>query len=597
MQRTGGQMVVEYLISEGVKYVFAVPGHGNTALLDAFVDHKHEISVLPAMHEQGAAHMADGYYRATGEVAVVISSLGPGATNTLTGLATAYGDSIPFLLIAGGVHTYMENRGVLQEIDRPHSNNFPAMAAPVVKRWWQPGRLEQLPTILHQAFNTMLEGRRGPVLIDLAQDLQAELGEWDPPEPLKRRASGRPSGSRAEIARAAAVLAAAERPVLLGGGGVIQAGATDAFVQIAEHLGAPVTTTFNGKGVIREDHELFAWPCGDMGSISGNAMTRQADVILAVGCRFSDRITSSYRPGVTFNIGTTTKLVQIDIDGFEIGKNYPVEVGIVGDAKPALEDLLAELQQASSPADYRSTGYFAELQDLKRQWEERLRPMQTTDHVPMTLSRAMVEVRKVLPHDGIVVTDSSSPQAHVYNEFQVFEPKTHITDGCMQGIGFGVPAAFGVQLGAPDRRVLSIVGDGSFLMTGTELAAAVMMGLPTVVLVFNNGGWGAIANLQENLFGPDRELNTKFRLRSGERYFANIAEMARALGCHAERVDHPSDLGAALERAFAAGRPAVVEAMSEPELPWSGVHVTGEWDITVPAYLQGREQYVSSRGF
>jgi acetolactate synthase I/II/III large subunit len=597
MQRTGGQMIVEYLISEGVKHVFAVPGHGNTALIDAFVDHKDEIALLPAMHEQGAAHMADGYYRSSGEVAVVITSMGPGATNALTGLTTAYADSIPFLLITGGAHTYLENRGLLQEIDRPHGNNFPAMAAPVVKRWWQPSRLEQFPTVLHQAFNAMLEGRRGPVLIEVAQDLQAELGAWDPPEPRKRRASGRPSGSRADIARAAEILAAAKRPVLLAGGGVIQAGATGAFVQIAEHLGAPVSTTFNGKGAIPEDHELFAWPCGDNGSISGNEMTKKADVILAVGCRFSDRVTSSYRPGVTFNIGTTTELVQIDIDGFEIGKNYPVAVGIVGDAKPALEDLLAELQQASSPADYRASGYFAELQDLKRQWAEYLAPMRTTDHLPMTVSRAMVEVRKVLPRNGIIVTDSSSPQAHAMNEFPVYEPKTHITDGCMQGIGFGVPAAYGAQLGAPDRPVLAIVGDGSFLMTGAEVATAVMLGLPTVVLVFNNGGWGAIANLQQNLGGEDREINTKFRRPSGERYFANVAEVAKGLGCYAERVEDPGDLGAAIERGFEADGPAVIEAMTDPELPWSSIHAVGEWDITVPAYLKGRDSYVSARGF
>jgi acetolactate synthase I/II/III large subunit len=597
MQRTGGQMIVEYLISEGVKYVFAVPGHGNTALLDAFVDHKDEISVLPAMHEQGAAHMADGYYRSSGEIAVVITSMGPGATNALTGLTTAYADSIPLLLITGGAHTYLENRGLLQEIDRPHGNNFPAMAAPVVKRWWQPSRLEQFATVLHQAFNTMLEGRRGPVLIEVAQDLQAELGEWAPPEPRKCRASGRPSGSRADIARAAQILASAQRPVLLAGGGVIQADATDPFVQIAEHLGAPVTTTFNGKSAIREDHELFAWPCGDTGSISGNEMTKKADVILAVGCRFSDRVTSSYRPGITFNIGTTTQLVQIDIDGFEIGKNYPVEVGIVGDAKPVLEDLLAELQQAATPRDYRATEYFAELQDLKRQWADHLRPMQTTDHRPMTLSRAMVEVRKALPRSGVVVTDSSSPQAHTMNEFPVFEPKTHITDGCMQGIGFGVPAAFGAQLGAPDRPVLAIVGDGSFLMTGTEVATAVMLGLPTVVLVFNNGAWGAIANLQESLFGKGRELNTKFRKPSGERYYAGIAEVARGLGAYAERVEDPAELAAAIERGLAAEGPAVIEAITDAELPWSAIHAVGEWDITVPAYVKGRDGYVAARGF
>jgi acetolactate synthase I/II/III large subunit len=597
VQLTGGQMIVEYLISEGVKYVFAVPGHGNTALVDAFVDYKDRITMLPAMHEQGAAHMADGYYRSSGEIAVVLTSIGPGATNALTGLTTAYADSIPILLITGGVHTYMDGRGVLQEIDRPHNNNFPAMASPVVKRWWQPSTLGQFPTMLHQAFNAMLEGRRGPVLLDIAQDLQAERGNWDPPSPQRRRAAGRAAGDRHETARAAQLLASAERPLLLAGGGVIQSGGADAFVAIAEHLGAPVTTSFNGKGTIAEDHELFAWPCGELGSISGNAMTRDADVIVAVGCRFSDRVTSSYRPGVTFNI-PPTKLVQIDIDGFEIGKNYPVEVGIVGDARNVLQDLLANLRQTVPQKDYRGTPYFEELQSLKRDWEDRLSPMQTSDHIPMTLSRALAEVRKVLPRDGIVVSDSSSPQAHTFNEFPVYGPRTHITDGCMQGIGFGIPAAYGVQLGAPEKKVLAIVGDGSFLMTGQELATAAMLGLPTVVLVFNNGGWGAIANLQANLFGPDREINTHFRKRSGERYYANVTEVARGLGVHAERVEDPAELAGALERAFATGGPALVEAMTESDLPWSGMHSTGQWDITVPAYLgEARERYVEARGF
>jgi acetolactate synthase-1/2/3 large subunit len=168
----------------------------------------------------------------------------------------------------------------------------------------------------------------------------------------------------------------------------------------------------------------------------------------------------------------------------------------------------------------------------------------------------------------------------------------------MQGIGFGIPAAFGAQLGAPDRPVLAVVGDGSFLMTGTELAAAVMMGLPTVVLVFNNGGWGAIANLQHNLFGDDREINTKFRRPSGERYFADVAGVARALGCYAERVEDPAELGRALERALAAEGPAVIEAMTEAELPWSNIHAVGQWDITVPGYLgDARERYVGQRGF
>jgi acetolactate synthase I/II/III large subunit len=593
MKLTGGQIIVDHLIREGVERVFAIPGHGNTALLDAFVDRRGEIEVVPAMHEQGAAHMADGYYRASGKVAVACTSIGPGATNTLTGLATAFADSMPLLLITGAVHTYMENRGVLQEIDRPHGNNFPRMAEPVVKRWWQPNRVDQLPAVLHQAFNTMLEGRRGPVLIDVPQDLQAELGEHDPVEPLARRAHGRVAPDPAAVAAAADLLAGARRPVILAGGGVIAAEASAELVAVAERLGAPVTHSFMGKGAIPADHELYAWPCGDMGSIPGNAVTRAADVILAVGCRFSDRITSSYRPGVTFSI-PPTKLVQIDIDGFEIGRNYPVDVGIVGDAKASLAALLAGL--AERP-DNRSSDYLAELRDLRAQWDEHLRPMRTTDHRPMTNSRALVEIRRALPREGILVTDSSNPANQAFNEFPIYGPRTNIVAGGMSGIGFGIPAAIGAQLAAPDTPVLALVGDGSFLQTGTELATAAMLGLPLVVVVLNNGGWEAIKDLQINLFGPDRKITTALE-RRGAPYFADVAAFARSLGCAGERIEDPAELAPAIARAFATDGPVVIEAMSARELPWSLMHPTGWWDITVPAYLgRTRDDYVEKRGF
>jgi acetolactate synthase-1/2/3 large subunit len=597
MRLTGGQFVVDHLIREGIEKVFAVPGHGNTALLDAFADRRDEIDVVPAMHEQGAAHMADGYYRSSGKLAVAITSIGPGATNTLTGLATAFADSMPFLLITGGVHTYMENRGVLQEIDRPHGANFPRMAEPVVKRWWQPSRLDQLPLVFAQAFNTMLDGRRGPVLIDLPQDLQAEYGEYEPPSVGSHRASGRVAPDPELIEAAAGLLAGAKRPVILAGGGVVTAEASVELIALAEALGAPVTHSFMGKGAMPADHPLYAWPCGDMGSIPGNAVTRSADVILAVGCRFSDRVTSSYRPGVTFDI-PPTKLVQIDIDGFEIGRNYPVEIGVVGDAKLSLGALGAAVAARSERPDYKESEYFAELQDLQRQWEEHLAPMRTTDHLPMTNSRALVELREAMPRDAILVTDSSNPANQAFNEFPIYGPKTNIVAGGMSGIGFGVPAAIGAQIGEPERQVVALVGDGSFLQTGTELALAAMLDLPLVVVVLNNGGWEAIKDLQINLFGEDRTVSTDWR-RGGETYFANIADLARSLGCEAERVEDPTELGAAVRRAIESNSgPVLIEAMSSRELPWSEMHPTGWWDITVPAYLSNtREKYVEKRGF
>lgn len=595
-KRTGGQMVVDCLIREGVERVFAIPGHGNTALLDAFLDRADEIELVPAMHEQGAAHMADGYYRASGKIAAVCTSIGPGATNTLTGLATAFADSQPMLLLTGAVHTYMENRGVLQEIDRPHGNNFPRMAEPVVKRWWQPHHVEQIPTVLTHAFTAMREGRRGPVLVDIPQDLQAEYGDYERPA-ARRAPTPRPSGDPELIADAARVLAGAARPVIVAGGGVIAAGASEELVAVAEWLGAPVTHSFMGKGAIAADHDLYAWPCGDMGSIPGNAMTRAADVILAVGCRFSDRITSSYRPGVTFNI-PETKLVQIDIDGFEIGRNYPVEVGVVGDAKMSLAALRSALAAVRDAKDYRGSEYFGELRALKAQWDEHLQPMRTTDHLPMTNSRAMVEIRKALPRHGILVTDSSNPANQAFNEFPIYGPRTNIVAGGMSGIGFGVPAAIGAQIAAPDSPVLALVGDGSFLQTGTELATAAMLGVPLVVVVLNNGGWEAIKDLQINLFGADRKAITEWTTPKGEPYFANVTEFARSLGCTAERIDDPAALADAVTRAFNTPGPVVLEAMSAHQLPWTEMHPTGWWDITVPAYHHAtRADYVAHRGF
>jgi acetolactate synthase-1/2/3 large subunit len=469
------------------------------------------------------------------------------------------------------------------------------MVAPVVKRWWQPSRLEQFPSMLTQAFNAMLDGRRGPVLLDIPQDLQAEFGEYEPPAPGAHRAMRRPRGDTRLITKAARLLSDAKRPVLIAGGGVLAAEASSELQAVAEHLGAPVTHSTMGKGAISGDHELYAWSCAR--SIPGQGMAKTADVILAVGCRFSDTATSSYRPGVTFGI-PPTRLIHVDLDGFEIGRNYPVEVGIIGDAQIVLEDLLRELRAIGPPREYRESEYFEELQDLKRQWEHRLEPMRTTDHLPMTNSRVLVEARKVLPRDAILVTDSSNPAISAGNEFPVYGPKLNIVAGGMSGIGFGIPAAIGAQLGQPEKNVLAIVGDGSFLQTGQELAVAAILNLPLVVLVFNNGGWGAIKDLQTTLFGEGREINTGFQKRTGERYFVNATEFARALGCQAERVENPSELGEVLAHALATDGPFVVEAMTADELPWSAPHGVGWWDITVPAYHAGtRAEYVANRGF
>jgi acetolactate synthase-1/2/3 large subunit len=540
---TGGQIVAEYLVREGMPYLFGVPGHGNTALLDAFVDRRDEIKLVQAIHEQGAAHMADAFYRVARKVCGVFTSIGPGAANTAMGVANAYIDSIPLLLLTGSVHTYMRGRGVLQELERTHWANFPRMMEPVVKRWWQPSRVDQLANVLHLAFNVMLEGRRGPAYIDLPMDIQAEDAEIASlPEPVTRRPHGRAHGDPQMVDRVAQTLLKAERPMIVIGGGVVASQAERELQAVAEFIGCPMTVTWMGKGAIAEDHPLYAWPCGDLGSISGNTLTREADVILAVGCRFTDRTSSSFRRGVTFNI-PPTKLLQIDLDPYEIGKNYPVEVGLVGDAKATLEDLLRCLTGLSKPRDYANSAYFARIQKLKAEWQEALRPSRESTNTPMTISRAI-----------------------------------------------------GAKFAAPDRQVVAIVGDGSFLQTIEELAMAAQYDIPAIFLVMNNFGWECIKNLQTTQFGPDRAIATKFGKPDGTPFSANLAAIAQGFGCHGERVENPNEVGPALRRAIASGRPAVVEALCSRELPGSALTTTGWWDVTVPTYhKKKRAAYEAAR--
>jgi acetolactate synthase-1/2/3 large subunit len=596
MRMTGGQIVAEYLIREGVPVLFGVSGHGITALLDAFVDRRDEISVLQAIHEQGAAHMADAYYRVARKPCGVFTSIGPGAVNTAMGVACAYIDSIPLLLLTGSVHTYMRGRGVLQELERTHWANFPRIMEPIVKRWWQPSRVDQLPNVLHLAFNTMLEGRRGPAHIDVPMDVQADFAEIDGfSDPVTRRARGRVHGDPSMVEQAAQLLLKAQRPMIVAGGGVAASDGEAELVQVAEFLGAPVTVTWMGKGSLPEDHELYAWPCGDLGSISGNTLTREADVILAVGCRFTDRTASSFRRGVTFNI-PPAKLIHVDLDPYEIGKNYPVELGIVGDAKATLSDLLHSMQQLSRARDYRSTAYFERIQKLKSDWEEALRPSREHDGSPMTISRALVETRKVLARDAIVVTGAGNPQSQAFTEFPIYGPRQHITPGGFSAMGFEIPGAIGAKLAAPNRQVVALVGDGSYLQTVQELAMAAQYDIPVVFLVMNNYGWECIKNLQTLQFGPDRVIATNFAKHDGTPFSADLTQVAQGFGCRAERIENAAQVGPALQRALAHEGPAVIEAMCSRQLPESGLTATGWWDVTVPAYhREKRKQYEDAR--
>ena len=583
MRLTGGEIIAEYLIKEGIPYIIGIPGHGCLGLIDALKGKEDRIKVLQVRHEQSAVHLADGYYRISGKPLAVFTSIGPGAINTAVGVATCYVDSTPVLVITGEAHTYMFGRGVLQEIERAHDANFPRMLEPVVKRWWQVTAVEQLPGVLDKAFNQMLSGRRGPVLISLPMDVQAgsadvEIGK------AKRRAENRFFGDPKDIDEATSLLLKAKRPVILAGGGVITSGASSELKELAEFLQAAVITTMMGKSSFPEDHPLYAWHTGSKGTSCGNKVSSSADVLLAVGCRFADLTTSSYRKGVSFSI-PPTKLIHIDIDPGEIGKNYPVEVGIIGDAKSVIQQLVEKLRNSSKPL--KRDSYVEEIRQLKEEWVQSLRELRESSKVPVTISRFLKELREFLPRDGIVLTSAGHSQAQILQEFLFYSPRTLVTSGGFSTMGFTVPAALGVKLAAGKRPVIGVLGDGDFLMTVQELATAVQYNIPVVYAVLNNMGWLSIRDLQFDIYGKERGMATEFFGKEGGLYSPDYVAIAHAFGAYGERIQKGEEVKPALERAFASDKPAVIEVVVNREHPYSGGKAAGWWDVPIPSYLKG----------
>ena len=591
---SGAEIVAEYLTRAGVPYAVGIPGHGIWTILDALHDYRDRLTTLQVMHEQSAAHLADGYYRASGRPLAAFTSIGPGAANTTVGMATAYVDSTAVLLMTGSVHTYLRGHGVLQELERRHWADFPRVLEPIVKRWWQPSSVQELPFTLHRAFNTMLTGRPGPVLIDLPMDVQADSAEVTIPDPSERLAAGRPRPDGQLLERAARLLAQARRPVIVVGGGAITAEASPELARLAERLGAPVVTTWMGKGAIPEDHPLFAGSVGDTASTSGNSLAARADVLLSVGCRFTDWSASSWRAGVSFSI-PPTRLIQLDIDAHEVGKNYPVEVPLVGDAKAGLADLLMALDGPTTP-NGRDDAYQQEIQRLKREWEVRLAEVRDSEQVPMTMARAIREVRHAMDREAIVVTGAGLPQGTVRQVWDTYAPRSHLTSGGFSTMGFTVPAAIGAKLARHDRQVVGVAGDGDFMQTMQELAVAALNDLPVLFVVLNNAGWISIKGGQEAHFG--RTIAVDFLKRDGSVYSPRFAEAARAFGLPSELVDEPAEIAPAVSRALASQGPALIEIRTARSGQAAGSIKTGWWDAPVPerdaerreAYEQGRRE-------
>ncbi len=378
----------------------------------------------------------------------------------------------------------------------------------------------------------------------------------------------------------------AQRPVILAGGGVLLAGAERELHQLAEHLGAAVVTTMQGKSAFPETHPLYGWHMGSNGTTCGNHLTAHADVLLAVGVRFADKATSSYRPGYSFSI-PPTKLIHVDIDPFEIGKNYPAEVGISGDARAVLRDLLLAVAEAAPPRTWQAALYTAEIKQEVANWLASFRDLAESNASPPTMGRVIADVRRVLPQDGLVFTSAGNIQAQVFQEMAFSLPRTYISAGGFSTMGWSYPAALGAKLARPDTPVVALVGDGDFLMNVQELATAVQYDIPVVAVVFNNQGWQAIRDLQTLAFGEGAEYGVMFE-QDDRPISPHIADIAKAFGALSRRVTATEDVAGALEEALAAGRPAVVEVMIDTQLGTSGGQAPGWWDVPVPTYLTER---------
>lgn len=574
----GAEIIVDYLIAEKVPYLFGLCGHGILGFLDAVYDRKDAITPVSVHHESAAGFMADAYFRVAQRPVATFTSCGPGSANLPVAIASALADSSAFLAITGNVPTSQFNRGPFQESGRHYQADFPSVMKPYVKRSFQATRPEQLPLMMRQAFSVMTQGRPGPVHLDVPLNVFVEQADVEIPDPALWQAgvSSRSAGDPEALERAAALLASAERPVIVAGHGVEISGAGAALVAFAEAFAIPVAHTPLGAGVIDMRHPLSIGATGRNGTSTTNQATRNADVILALGTRFDDRATSAWLPGYTYSI-PPTQLIHVDVDPQEIGRNYPATVGIVGDARLALEDLQRRLLPHQQDVRVGHAAWNDQISAWAHEWEAHIAPQAHADDEPLHPARVIADLRTALPENGIVLSDVGVHHNWLIQRWLAYEPQTVLQSWGFASMGFGVCGALGAKLAAPERPVVAVVGDGGFLMNPGIVATAVEYHIPVVWLVWNNIGYCSIRDQQRGYFGQDRELVTSFRDEAtGTLFSADFAAMARSMGAEGVLVTRPGDLCGQLAAAIASGKPTVLDVRVARDIQ---PVATGSWDL------------------
>jgi acetolactate synthase-1/2/3 large subunit len=563
--RIASYLLTEYLERLGVEVIFGLCGHTVIAFLDALG--KSRIRYISTRHEQVAAHAADGYARASGKVGVLMTHLGPGLTNAATGVANAALDSIPMVVLAGDIPSYYYGRHPHQEVNLHQDADQFQIFRPFCKRVYRVDNVRDLPRIVERAFHLAQTGRPGPVLVDVpmdvfSADLEVDAFATTPPEIAK---SGLDPATAARIVDA---LATSRRPVLYAGGGVLSARATRELQALAEALQVPVAHTLMGKGCLPHEHPLLLGQSGFWGTPIANEKCRTADLIVAIGTRLAEANSSSWDPRFTFSI-PPTRLIHIDADLAEIGRNYQTELGVCADAKLALAALADEARGKRHADRGRLKEEIARgRKEFAANWADQW----SSDQFPLRPERILSELRRVAPADSFIVTDVGWNKNGVGQQFPIDVPGAFITPSGLATMGFGPAAALGVKVAQPNRHAIALVGDGGFSANPSVIATAMEANLPVIWVVMDNSAFGTIAGLEEMHYGTT--FGCTFEC-DGKPYRVDYAAMARSFGADGYLVSAAGELRPALEAALANQRPALIQVPMEN----APTPTPGHWDI------------------
>ncbi len=535
MQLTGAEIICECLIEQGVDTVFGYPGGAALNTYDALYKYSDKINHILTAHEQGAAHAADGYARATGKVGVCITTSGPGATNTVTGIATANIDSIPMVIITGNVNTNLLGRDSFQEVD------IVDIVKPITKGSYLVKRIEDLAPALRTAFAMAMDGRKGPVLIDVPKDITAQMTDFRAIKPAERKKKEVDNAEK--ISKAVELINKSQYPIIYAGGGVISADASEELLKFAEKIDAPVCCSLMGLGAIPASHRLNMGNLGMHGTYATGMATEKCDLIIAVGARFSDRVAGNPK-----KFGEQANIIHIDIDENEIDKNVHTDDHIIGDTKDVLEILNNHVEKQNH------TQWLVQLEIWKG---EHVAPREKLGDYMSALD-VLLKINDVKKPEDIIATDVGQHQMWVAQFSEIERPRTLLTSGGMGTMGFGMGAALGAQCAFPRKRVFLVTGDGSFHMNLNELVTLKSYNLPVVVIVFNNSVLGMVRQWQKLFYG------SRFSQTDPKRA-TNFVKVAEAFGIPAFRLDKAEDIDEVFDKALGMGGPVLIDCVISPD--------------------------------